>query len=113
MTIGEYISSKFRAWNITEANMADFAVSSGLNPEDDYTADVSDALGKGMVSIIEELMLSPVLKNVSENGFSMSWDYSNMGRYYLWLCRKYGITPNDDVLDALGLSTIRDMTDIW
>ena len=66
-----------------------------------------------MIKILEELILSPVMKNVSENGFSVSWDYSKTGQYYMWLCRRYGIEPDTEVVAALGLSTIIDKTDIW
>ena len=84
-----------------------------LNLDDEYTPEVSDSVGKAMVSIIEELMLAPSMSQVNENGFSVSWDYSRIGQYYMWLCRKYGVDPNTDVMAALGLSTITDMTDIW
>lgn len=84
-----------------------------LNLDDEYTPEVSNSVGKAMVSIIEELMLAPNMSQVNENGFSVSWDYSRIGQYYMWLCRKYGVDPNTDVMAALGLSTITDMSDIW
>ena len=68
---------------------------------------------KAMISVIEELMLAPYMSNVNENGFSVSWDYSRIGQYYMWLCRKYGVAPDDEVVAALGLSTITDKSDIW
>ncbi len=113
MTIGEYIKGKLKAWNISEVNLADFTIKSGLSVDEEYSADKDKALGEGLISLVEELMLSPIMKNVSENGFSISWDFSNMGKYYMWLCRRYGKTPDNDVMAALGLSTIIDMTDIW
>ena len=66
-----------------------------------------------MISVIEELMLAPCMSNVNENGFSVSWDYSRIGQYYMWLCRKYGVAPDNEVVAALGLSTITDKSDIW
>ncbi len=111
MTIREYISQKLRAWNITEAQFADVAAS--VNLDDEYTFDDAQVVGKSMISIIEELMLSPYMSNVSENGFSVSWDYSKIGQYYMWLCRKYGVDPDEEVVAALGLSTITDKSDIW
>lgn len=36
-----------------------------------------------------------------------------IGQYYMWLCRKYGVTPDNEVVAALGLSTITDKSDIW
>lgn len=111
MKVGEYISQKFRAWNITDAQLAD--VSASINLEEDYSADNEQQVGKAMVGILEELALSPYMDNVNENGFSVSWDYSKVGQYYMWLCRKYGVDPNTDVVAALGLSTIIDKSDIW
>ena len=111
MKVGEYISQKFRAWNITDAQMVDVLAS--VNPEEQYSEDNEQEVGKAMVGILEELALSPYMDNVNENGFSVSWDYSKVGQYYMWLCRKYGVDPNTDVVAALGLSTIIDKSDIW
>lgn len=111
MSIREYISQKFQAWNITMSHLMDIGLD--LNLDDEYTPEVSNSVGKAMVSIIEELMLAPNMSQVNENGFSVSWDYSRIGQYYIWLCRKYGVDPNTDVMAALGLSTVTDMSDIW
>lgn len=108
MTNGEYIRQKLQAWNITEAQLID----TGIDLDKDY--DPNDTQVKAaLVDTIEELALAPYLKNVSENGFSVSWDFENMGRYYLWLCKKLNRTPSDDVTAALGISTITDKSDIW
>ena len=111
MSIREYISQKFQAWNITMSHLMDIGLD--LNLDDEYTPEVSNSVGKAMVSIIEELMLAPSMSQVNENGFSVSWDYSRIGQYYIWLCRKYGVDPDTEVVAALGLSTIKDMSDIW
>ena len=111
MKIREYISQKLRAWNITDAQLED--ISSGIDLDEEYTSDNSQVVGKAMISVIEELMLAPYMSNVNENGFSVSWDYSRIGLYYMWLCRKYGVAPDDEVVAALGLSTITDKSDIW
>lgn len=111
MKIREYISQKLRAWNITDAQLED--ISSGIDLDEEYTSDNSQVVGKAMISVIEELMLAPYMSNVNENGFSVSWDYSRIGQYYMWLCRKYGVVPDDEVVAALGLSTITDKSDIW
>lgn len=111
MKIREYISQKLRAWNITDAQLED--ISSGIDLDEEYTSDNSQVVGKAMISVIEELMLAPYMSNVNENGFSVSWDYSRIGQYYMWLCHKYGVAPDDEVVAALGLSTITDKSDIW
>ena len=111
MKIREYISQKLRAWNITDAQLED--ISSGIDLDEEYTSDDAQVVGKAMISVIEELMLAPYMSNVNENGFSVSWDYSRIGQYYMWICRKYGVAPDDEVVAALGLSTITDKSDIW
>ena len=111
MKIREYISQKLRAWNITDAQLED--ISSGIDLDEEYTSDNSQVVGKAMISVIEELMLAPYMSNVNENGLSVSWDYSRIGQYYMWLCRKYGVAPDNEVVAALGLSTITDKSDIW
>ena len=111
MKIREYISQKLRAWNITDAQLED--ISSGIDLDEEYTSDDAQVVGKAMISVIEELMLAPCMSNVNENGFSVSWDYSRIGQYYMWICRKYGVAPDDEVVAALGLSTITDKSDIW
>lgn len=113
MTIGEYIKQKFQAWKVTDAQYQDLITESGLNIDDDYTINNMETVQRAIIPMVEELMLSPFVKNINENGFSLSWDISNIGRYYLWLCHKWGVTPNDDVVAALGISTITDKSDIW
>lgn len=112
MTVESYIRQKLQAWKVTDAQMADISAS-GINIAEEYTPDNQSKVQSALADILEELALSPYMKNVSENGFSVSWDYQNMGRYYLWLCNKLGRKPDDNVVSALGLSTITDKTDIW
>lgn len=112
MTVREYITQKFRAFNITEADLLD--VYRYINPDEEYILSENGAdVGKAIVAILGEIVLSPTMSNVNENGFSVSWDYSKIGQYYMWLCRKYGVDPNTEVVAALGLSTIIDKSDIW
>lgn len=107
MTNREYISQRLAGFNVSEALLAD----SGIDLNAEYAP--SEAMGKAIVSLLEELILAPSLKNVSESGFSVSWDTANVGKWYLYLCNKYGITPNDDVLTLLGISMIKDISDLW
>lgn len=113
MTIRDYICDKLRAFGISEAQLVDMTLSTGL----DLREEVSDAepreVASLMINALEEVILSPKMTNISEGGFSVSWDFSNVGKYYLWLCRKWGVKPDDSTIESLGLSTITDRTDIW
>lgn len=110
MTNREYISKKLAGFNLTEAQWVDLA-EAGIGPDDEYTGGKS--FGVTMISFIEELVLLPRLSNISENGFSMSWNYADIGKYYYWLCKKYGVKPDADVLSLLGISSIIDVSEIW
>lgn len=112
MTIQEYITQKFQALHLSEANLID--ISEYINPDDEYEpGEVAQKVGEAMVAIMGELVLTPRMSNVSENGFSVSWDYSKLGQYYMWLCRKYDVDPDMNVVAALDISTITDKSDIW
>ena len=114
MTIREYISQKLSAFGkVSDAELLDMSLSGHFSLDDEYTEDAAKAVGVAMVSLIEEKALAPYTKSVSESGFSMSWDFSNLGNYYLWLCRKYGVTPDDGVLGTLGVSMITDKSSLW
>lgn len=114
MTIREYISQKFVSFGeLSEAQLLDMSLTGHFSLEDEYNDDVAQSVGTAMIGGIEELVFSPKMKSVSENGFSISWDYGELGKYYLWLCRRWRVTPNQDVLDMLGVSMIIDRTDIW
>lgn len=109
MTNGEYITQKMAAFGINGAMLADIALSIDLDAP--YTG--SEEVGRALVSALEELLLQPYMSNVNENGFSVSWNRDNAGKWYLWLCKKYGVTPSDDVKSLLGISMVTDVSDLW
>lgn len=113
MTIHEYVSQKLQAFNVSEAVLTDFEASLGISLDDDYTFDIAPSIGKAMASTIEELVLAPRLSNINEGGFSMSWDFADLGKYYVYLCKKWGVPVNNDVLSATGISAIIDASNLW
>lgn len=112
MTVEDYIRCKLQAFNITEADMADMIIS-GVPLDEEYSSENADAVGVAIIPLVERFVLAPRPSNISENGFSMSWDYSQLGRFYLWLCKRYGRTPDAEVVSLLGISTITDISDLW
>lgn len=113
MTIREYISQKFSAFGLSEAYYHDVVVSSGLSLDDIYAAENADAVGKAMITLIEDVVFAPRLASVNESGFSMSWDFSGLGNWYLLLCKRYGVKPDADVLAQTGVSAVIDRTSKW
>lgn len=107
MTVGEYLTSLFTGISIPEA----FLVDTGLDLEQDYSPDLP--IGEQVVGLAGSIINMVSLKSVSENGFSMSWDTGRLGKFYLWLCRKYGIKPDGELLADLGISSIIDISDTW
>lgn len=113
MTIRAYISDKLKAFGISEAQLVDMSLSSGLDLESDVMEADPTTVGVTLTHTLEEVILAPKMTNINESGFSMSWNFDSVSKYYLWLCKKWGLKPNDDVLSMLGLSTIIDRTDVW
>ena len=106
MTNGEFIIDQMRAYGVTEGDM--------MIIKDDVTLDaelnVADA-EKAMIALIAKAAVAPYQKSINENGFSVSWDMDGLGRWYLWLCRKYGVTPDYSLVP--GISSVIEISDIW
>ncbi len=113
MTIREYISQKLPSFSLTEAQFADIQTDFGIDVGREYSPASRLATNKAIVGIIEEQVLAPKLKSVTEGGLSLSWNYEDLGKLYMYLCKKYGLTPNADVVSLLGISMIRDVSAKW
>lgn len=107
MTNGEFITEQLQAYGITASDLAKVQ---GVTLDAPLDVEVAE---KGMIALIAELAVKPYQKSVSENGFSVSWDMSKVGWWYRLLCSKYGIKPNENVLESLGVSVIKDATNKW
>lgn len=109
MTVKEYISSTLQGITVPDAYLVDMTV----DLEAEYTPAMFSEVGAAMVSCLAGLILAPRVEAVNENGFSMRWDTSTLGKYYLWLCKRYGIVPDPEVVSLLGMNTIIDISDTW
>ena len=108
MTNGEFIVDQMRAFGVTEGDMMIIAEDIKLDNE----LVVSDA-EKAMIALVAKAAMSPYQKSINENGFSVSWDMGKIGWWYRFLCSKYGMKPDANVLAALGLGVIVDKTNKW
>lgn len=113
MNIREYILQELKAFDLSEAQLLDMSLNGDYGLEDEYSKEAMTAVGVSMAGFIEKMVFAPKLGSVNESGFSMSWDYGEIGKYYLWLCKKWGVTPNEEVVGILGISVITDKTDSW
>ena len=95
MNVSNYISQKFQSFGISvsEADLLDISLSSGLNVDDEVNDETHDKLNVSMAKFIPSLMLRAT--SVSESGFSMSWDMGGLKAYYSYLCKLYGL--NDEI----------------
>lgn len=109
MTVKEYIQSSIPGITIPDAYFADM----DIDLEDDYDSSMFQSVGVAMTTALAGLILAPRVKQVNENGFSMAWDTDTLGKYYLWLCKRYGITPDSEVVAMLGISSIIEISDTW
>lgn len=108
MTIGEYISEKFRLWGLagvsTEMISAE-ATRVGLRAEEEYNASVSDKISLFFYHILPEMLLAP--SSLSEGGTSVSFDRKALEQYYSLLSQKLGL-PN-----LLPSAKITDISNQW
>ena len=51
--------------------------------------------------------------SVSENGHSKSWGVDSLENYTKYMFKLYGITPDDETASLVGLSVIKDASNIW
>ena len=96
MTIRDYIGQKFSAYgDLSEADMLDFSIKSGLSPDDEMSSESIGKVETGMIEIIPSLLLRP--DSVNESGFSGYLDKGGLR----FLCERNGVSP--DVSSGLGV----------
>ena len=113
MTVGDYIQQKLPFFHLTDAQFADIYARFGLDAQQYYSIECNVKVNVAIIGIIEEQVLAPRLASVNEGGFSMSWNYADLGKLYMYLCNKYGLTPNSDVVSLLGINMIKDASAKW
>jgi len=104
MTNKEYISVSLNRFGLTEDEVALVLVDAGLNPDD--AADVI-ACRKAIYNNLSKV-LPVALQNISEGGFSISWNIEAIKLYYRMLANELGM-PN--VLEPQPIVT--DVSNRW
>lgn len=112
MKVSEYISGEIAPFSYGTTLSLDMLLLS-VDTTAEYTAANETEVNKALISAIERLMFRPRLEQINENGFSAKINYADLGKYYQFLCKKYGVTPNDDVLEQSGISVIKDISNEW
>lgn len=100
MTVRDYIEQKFSSYGtLTEADILDFSMTSGLSPDEEMSKDSLPEVELGMIGLIPSLLLRPT--SVTESGFSISWDKDGLRQFYLYLCERNDVTP--EAVSGLGI----------
>ena len=113
MKVSEYISAELSPFFAGSAFNADMLLLPSDLMSADYTTANESEVNKALISAIERVMFRPRLEQINENGFSASFSYADLGKYYAYLCKKYGVEPDADVLSESGISMIMDISDQW
>lgn len=87
----QFISDKVKAFgiSISEADLVEVKLNTGLTDEDEVTEDIMPTVAYGLAFIIPQLLAHP--RSISEGGVSVSWDTKGLRDYYSLLCKQYGI----------------------
>lgn len=110
MTNKDYIMANLAPLGIKEEQIA--VVFGNIEPDAEYIAG-SQEVGVALTKAIELACFMPKVKSVSESGFSVSYDYTDLAKYYLVLCRMYGVTPNEELSAMAGINRIVDKSSKW
>lgn len=102
MTYREYLTATLRRFYVSPTDIDILMLNQGINPDD--TVDIPTAKR----AMYHEFSLLLPLANVSEGGFSMSWDKDMVAAWYSMLANEL---DEPDVLNP-G-SSIANITDIW
>lgn len=101
MTIREYIEQKFSVYGtLTEADVLDFSIHTGLNSDDEAGKDNMTEIEMGMIHLIPSI-IARTPDSVNESGFSISWDKDGLRQFYLYLCERNDVTP--EAVSGLGI----------
>lgn len=109
MKIKDFVVEKLSAWGLeySEALLLAEISRVGLNGDAEYDSNASQGIDLIFYNIIPDLMMRP--SNITEGGFSISYDKKSLTNFYNQLCRKLGkpslLVSNDN--------SITDITKQW
>lgn len=104
MTNKEYLTKALHGLNLEENDIDIILVKAGLNADDAVDTRACDNAVYNRMSVI----LKGTLQNVSEGGFSLSWNMDAVKLYYMALCNELG---KDNVL--VSRPKIRNRSNVW
>ena len=108
----DYIRQRFSyIGTITDAGASDFALDFGIEVKDEVSEEDMKAITEAVYSFVDKNILHPT--SVNENGFSVSWSADAAKAFVKMALRKYGIELDGDASALVGLSVIKDASELW
>ena len=112
MTIHDYIKQRFSyIGEISDAGASDFALDFGFLEEGEVTDEGKKAVSDSISNFIEQNILHPT--SMSKGGVSVSYGNDAIKSHSLLMFHKYGITLNDKTSALVGLSIVKDVSNLW
>ena len=104
MTNKEYLTKSLNGLNLVEDDIDVILAKGGLDADDKADVKACDVAVYNRMSVI----LKGMLQNVSEGGYSISWNMEAVKLYYVALCNELG---KENVLVARP--KVRNRSNIW
>lgn len=104
MTNKEYMTKLLNGLNVSEDDIDIILLKSSIEPDAEVSVKECDMAVHGRMSII----LKGTTQNVSEGGYSISWNMEAVKLFYNALCNELGV---ENVL--VGRPKIRDRSNRW
>jgi hypothetical protein len=104
MTNKEYITKSLNGLNVSEDDIDIIMLKAGINQDDPVNISACDNAVYNRISIV----LKGALQNVSEGGYSISWNMEAVKLYYNSLCNELGL---ENVL--VGRPKVRNRSNMW
>jgi hypothetical protein len=104
MTNKEYITKSLNGLNVSEDDIDIIILKAGINPDATVYVKQADTAVYNRISIV----LKGALQNVSEGGYSISWNMESVKMYYNSLCNELGL---ENVL--VGRPKVRNRSNYW
>ena len=100
----EYLTKCLGAFNVSEDDIDVMLLKAGIDADEPVDVTRCDLAAYNRVSVV----LAAMTQNVSEGGYSISWNIEGIKLWYSTLCRELG---KENVLEAKP--KIRDRSNFW
>lgn len=104
MTNKEYLTKALNGLNLSDDDIEIILVKGGVEPCDNVDSKQCDLAVYNRFSVV----LKGTMQNVSEGGYSISWNIDAVKLFYAALCNELGV---ENVL--VGRPKIRNRSNVW